>query len=694
MRREADARPAARARRASATWPSTRPVHDVDHRCDADRCTYLQSAAGPSSPDSSLDEAPRLRRAWRYAVHPRRHRGRAARPSSQRAARRGNRVESSRSASTTALRTLGLIHATPASRSTAPFVGAVGGGHRHHRRARRPSRSCSRPTKSWSSGSRPRSPSGRDAEAQLRQAQKMEAVGKLTGGVAHDFNNVLQVIGGNLQLLARDVAGNLRARAAAADRASRRSRADRNWPRSFSPSVAGSRLRPRWSISAAWSAASTTCCAARSAKASRSKPWSPAACGTPSWIRSRSRTLCSISRSTPATRWTGHGKLTIEAGNAFLDDAYAARHAEVAAGQYVMVAVTDTGCGIPPDVDRARVRAVLHDQARRPGHRARAQHGLRLRQAVGRPRQDLQRARPGHDRRASICPRARGRKTSKPTSRPARRRAARETVLVVEDDEDVRSDRRRHAVRARLSRAQGQGRPERARDRRERRADRSAVHRRGHAGPVRSPELARKAQERLPDIAVLFTSGYTENAIVHGGRLDEGIELLSKPYTREALARKIRHVLAAAARSGPRFGRPRRRRGARRPTRLATAQNPSRRGRRDDPVRDRGDADDLGHAVEEAGDAEAALAKLDGAASTSSSPISRSPACRARSSPNARGSGTRTSASSSPPGMRPPSASAARPRSRSAVVLQKPYDESGLTAVLKAATRRTARRKA
>ena len=62
-------------------------------------------------------------------------------------------------------------------------------------------------------------------------------------------------------------------------------------------------------------------------------------------------------------------------------------------------------------------------------------------------------------------------------------------------------------------------------------------------GPLRSPELARRARERSPNIAVLFTSGYTENAIVHGGRLDEGIDLLSKPYTREALARKIRHVL-------------------------------------------------------------------------------------------------------------------------------------------------------
>jgi CheY-like chemotaxis protein len=62
-------------------------------------------------------------------------------------------------------------------------------------------------------------------------------------------------------------------------------------------------------------------------------------------------------------------------------------------------------------------------------------------------------------------------------------------------------------------------------------------------GLLRSPELARMARERLPNIAVLFTSGYTENAIVHGGRLDPGVELLGKPYTRESLARRIRQVL-------------------------------------------------------------------------------------------------------------------------------------------------------
>jgi CheY-like chemotaxis protein len=64
-------------------------------------------------------------------------------------------------------------------------------------------------------------------------------------------------------------------------------------------------------------------------------------------------------------------------------------------------------------------------------------------------------------------------------------------------------------------------------------------------GPVRSIEVARQAKEMFPNIEVLFTSGYTQNAIVHGGRLDPGVELISKPYRRDELARKIRQLFAA-----------------------------------------------------------------------------------------------------------------------------------------------------
>jgi CheY-like chemotaxis protein len=134
-------------------------------------------------------------------------------------------------------------------------------------------------------------------------------------------------------------------------------------------------------------------------------------------------------------------------------------------------------------------------------------------------------------------------------------------------------------------------------------------------GTLRSPELARKARERLPGIAVLFTSGYTDNAIVHGGRLDEGIELLSKPYTREALARKVRHVL-----------RDEQRRAAGTPTAVPTpeAPAPAPSGDVTEPLRillvedealiRLGTADtlgDLGHRVLEAEDAAQALNVLE-----------------------------------------------------------------------------------
>jgi CheY-like chemotaxis protein len=74
-------------------------------------------------------------------------------------------------------------------------------------------------------------------------------------------------------------------------------------------------------------------------------------------------------------------------------------------------------------------------------------------------------------------------------------------------------------------------------------------------GELPARELARKAQQRQPGLPVLFTSGYANNASVHGGRLDPGIELLAKPYTRNDLARKMRKVLGDTRQAPVRPGR-------------------------------------------------------------------------------------------------------------------------------------------
>jgi CheY-like chemotaxis protein len=238
----------------------------------------------------------------------------------------------------------------------------------------------------------------------------------------------------------------------------------------------------------------------------------------------------------------GQGRLTIEAGNALLDDRYAVQH-DVAAGQYVMLAATDTGSGIPPDVLERVFEPFFSTKPEGKGT------GLGLSMVYGFVKQSG-----GHIKIYSevgqgttvkiYLPRVHEQEDVLTDLRTAPVRGGTETILLVEDDDEVRetavallSDLGYRVLKARDA------------------TSALSVIESGleidllftdvvMPGPLRSPELARKARLRLPHIAVLFTSGYTENAIVHGGRLDPGVELLPKPYSREDLARKIRHVLA------------------------------------------------------------------------------------------------------------------------------------------------------
>ncbi|KQT31430.1 two-component system sensor histidine kinase/response regulator [Sphingomonas sp. Leaf412] len=382
----------------------------------------------------------------------------------------------------------------------------------------------------------------REAEMKLARAQKMEAVGKLTGGVAHDFNNLLQVVSGNLQLLGKDVAGNARAEQRVVNALAGVSR--------------GAKL-----------AAQLLAFGRRQALEPKVVNISRFVRGMDDMLRRALGEAVEIETVVAAGLWNtfidpgqienallnlainardamdGQGRLTVELGNASLDDDYCRRHMEeVKPGQYVMLAVSDTGSGMTPDVMAHVFEPFFTTKGEGKGS------GLGLSMVYGFVRQSG-----GHVAVYSevgsgttirlYLPRAMEAEDVEVATLDGPVAGGSETVLVVEDDDEVRAtvvemlgDLGYRVLKA-VDAASG-----------------LAVIESGvpvdllftdvvMPGRLKSPEMARKARARLPGLAVLFTSGYTENSIVHGGRLDAGVELLSKPYTREALARKIRHVL-------------------------------------------------------------------------------------------------------------------------------------------------------
>jgi PAS domain S-box-containing protein len=382
----------------------------------------------------------------------------------------------------------------------------------------------------------------RQAEAKLAQAQKMETVGKLTGGVAHDFNNLLQVVSGNLQLLSKDVAGNERAEAKIANAMAGVMRGSKlasqllafGRRQALEPKVVNiSRFIQdmdgiiRRAIGEAIEVETVV----------GGGLWNTFI--DPTQIENALLNLAINARDA----MEGRGKLTIELSNAHLDDAYAGTHEEVTPGQYVMMAVSDTGCGMSADIIDKVFEPFFSTKAEGRGS------GLGLSMVYGFVKQSGGHVKiyseVGHGTTIKLyLPRALEAEDVEVVVENGPVVGGTETVLVVEDDAEVRE-----TVIALL--ADLGYRVLKAVDA----ASALTVIDSGipidllftdvvMPGTLKSPELARKAKERLPDIAVLFTSGYTENSIVHGGRLDAGVELLSKPYTREALARKFRHVLA------------------------------------------------------------------------------------------------------------------------------------------------------
>lgn len=377
----------------------------------------------------------------------------------------------------------------------------------------------------------------------LQQSQKMETIGKLTGGVAHDFNNLLQVVAGNLQLLSRDVSGNERA----ASRVDNALAGVARGAKLASQLLAFGRrqaLEPKV-INVGRFVKGMDDLLRRSIGEGvdievivAGGLWNTLA--DPTQVENALLNLAINARDA----MDGAGKLTIEVGNAFLDDHYAATHADVSAGQYVILAVSDTGSGMSPEILEQVFEPFFSTKPEGKGT------GLGLSMVYGFAKQSNGHVKiyseRGHGTTVKLyLPREiaeEARETVVHTAGPAV--GGTETVLVVEDDDDVRntvvetlSDLGYRVLTARDAQSG------------------LSVVESGVTidvlftdvvmpGILKSPEMAKLAKARLPNLVVLFTSGYTENSIVHGGKLDHGVELLSKPYTREALDRRIRHLLA------------------------------------------------------------------------------------------------------------------------------------------------------
>ena len=382
------------------------------------------------------------------------------------------------------------------------------------------------------------------AEEVAAQAQRMEAIGHLTGGIAHDFNNLLQIIRSNLDLLAPHVAGD----AKAADRVVKAIAGTERAAKLTRQLLAFARRQPleprvvnlgRMMTDMADLLRRTLGERIEVATVIADGLWNTLA--DPAQIENAVLNLAINARDA----MPDGGKLTIELANAMLDAAYAGQQAEVAPGPYVMLAVTDTGTGMTPEVKARAFEPFFTTKPEGQGT------GLGLPQVYGFVRQSG-----GHIRiyselghgtsvkvylpRAAHAPEWVGAEPLQPVE------GGTETILVVEDDTAVRAG----AVEVlgslgyRVLQAAN--------------ADQALEILRSSAavdllfsdvvmpGSIKADELGRRARKIFPRIVVLFTSGYTETAAVKNRELDPDAQLLSKPYRRDDLARRIRAALDEA----------------------------------------------------------------------------------------------------------------------------------------------------
>ncbi|MBR0696413.1 PAS domain S-box protein [Bradyrhizobium lablabi] len=380
------------------------------------------------------------------------------------------------------------------------------------------------------------------AEAELRQVQKMDAVGQLTGGVAHDFNNILTVITGTIGLLEEAVADrpDLVAVARLIDEAAERGA---NLTKHLLAFARKQPLQPtevdvnRLALEAAKLLHPTLGEHIVITPMLADDAWT--ALVDPSQLTTAILNLALNARDA----MPNGGKLSLETRNVYLDESYADMNSEVAVGHYVMIAVSDSGIGIPANLLERVFDPFFTTKEVGKGT------GLGLSMVFGFVKQSGGHIKiyseEGHGTSVKIyLPRAAGAgQTLAEASAAAEAEGGEELVLVVEDDALVRN-----YVVAQV-RSLGYATLEAANA-----AEALQVIDTNPAidllftdvimpGAMNGRRLADEALKRNPALNVLFTSGYTENAIVHHGRLDTGVLLLAKPYRKSELARMLRIAL-------------------------------------------------------------------------------------------------------------------------------------------------------
>ncbi len=392
----------------------------------------------------------------------------------------------------------------------------------------------------------------RRLEEQLRQAQKMEAVGQMTGGVAHDFNNLLTLVLGGLDLIGRQIP---------------------NLP--ASPALTRIERARDMALQGVQRAAALT---SRLLAFSRRQALAPQALDANKLVAG----ICDLLRRTLGEEisletvlagglWRtfadsnqlentllnlalnardampNGGKLTIETANAFLDAAYVAALAEpVAAGQYVMIAVSDTGTGMDQATRERAFDPFFTTKEVGKGT------GLGLSQVYGFTRQSNGHVRiysePGHGATFKVyLPRHEDpvEKAGDDTTANVDGAIADESILVVEDDDALRaytSEILRELGYRVTAAASGAAALE--------------IMKKNEPidllltdvvmpGGLNGRRLADEASRMRPGLKILFMTGYTRNAIVHHGRLDPGVHMISKPFSFQELASRVRGRLDA-----------------------------------------------------------------------------------------------------------------------------------------------------